>query len=358
MDSSLPPPLPGYASLADIQPLVYVLVLNAAWASVLLAMFFFVIILSTPQIRQTPLFIMNVVAVVFGIVVGFVQVDRMADCILTSEPPANSILQRIPFASFMILPIYIDCILAARLYVVYPRSMTPSRRLILIFIPVVALKVFRSLNGVYFLVRYSQQLDRDPSVWEAFVEVWYETPCFKIEWLAGLADNCWSSTWFLMRLHHDVMKKGSSSEFIATAGSLRRVSNQLQKLFYLALSSFVFPCILNIVSVIICFKGSIFSGRYLPIFETSQYFQIVGVVLATIWVEKERSDQHSEPAYPTSSQPNLPFHATVERTSTCTSNSLPRGPTSHVEGQPGIGGVGIMHPDSLPPAPVEDIALK
>ncbi|KAH8818813.1 hypothetical protein DL96DRAFT_1750092 [Flagelloscypha sp. PMI_526] len=315
MNSSLPPPLQGYARLAAIQPLVYVLVLNAAWASVLVAMFFFMIILSTPQMRRTPLFIMNVIAVVFGTVAGFVQVDRMADSILSSTRPANSVLQRVPFAFFMVLPIYIDCILAVRLYVVYPRSMTPSRRLLLIFIPVVALKVFRAINGVYFLVRYSQHLDRDPSVWEAFVAVWHETPCFKIEWLAGLVDNCWTSTWFLMRLDRDVMKRSSSSDFIATAG-------------------------------------------YMPIFETNQYFQIVGVVLATIWVAKERSDQHSESADPISFRSNLPFHATVERISTCPSDSFPPSPTSHIEGQSDIDGVVVTHPDSLPPAPVDDIPPK
>ncbi|KAH8818818.1 hypothetical protein DL96DRAFT_1560338 [Flagelloscypha sp. PMI_526] len=186
-------PLPGYVSLATIQPLVYILILNAAWASVLVVMLFFAFFFSTPQIRRTPLFVMNVVAVVSGVVAGFVQVDRMAISILSSQRPANSVIHRVPPAFFMVLPIYIDCILAVRLY--------------------------------------AQHLEHDPSVWEAFVAMWHETPCLKIEWLAGLVDNCWTSVWFLLRLNRDVMKKNSSSDPVATN-----------------------------VSVIICYKGSIFSG--------------------------------------------------------------------------------------------------
>jgi hypothetical protein len=67
--------------------------------------------------------------------------------------------------------------------------MTSSSLLALIFTPVIALKVLRIVNAIHYLIRYSQQLERDPSMWEAFVALWNETPCMQMEWIAGLVDN-------------------------------------------------------------------------------------------------------------------------------------------------------------------------
>ncbi|KAH8826383.1 hypothetical protein DL96DRAFT_1281143 [Flagelloscypha sp. PMI_526] len=361
MNSSfpLPSPPPGYVSTAAIQPLVYVLILSAVWSSVLVAIFFFMFFLSTSHIRRSLLFLMNVVAVVSGVVAGFIQVDRMTLGILYPDIPIDNVIQRTPPVLFMILPIYIDCILAVRLYIVYPRSMTSSSLLALIFTPVAVLKVLRIINAVYFFVRYFQHLERDSSIWDAFVAIWFETPCMQIEWIAGLFDNCWASVWFLWRLHRDVMVRGSSSDIVATNGTLRNVSRQLRKLFYIGLSTFVFPSILNIISVIICYKGSIFSDIYTFVFVSNTYFQIIGVQLATIWVSKERSAHRWDLTCPASLHFSLPFHATtVDPRVTWASENPPLGPTSDVEGQGNTQDAVIMQMDSFPPTPIGHIPPK
>ncbi|KAH8818819.1 hypothetical protein DL96DRAFT_372252 [Flagelloscypha sp. PMI_526] len=338
MNSSLPlslsSPSPGYVSLATIQPLVYFLLLSAVWPSMLVAMFFLMFHLSTPQIRRTPLFIMNVVAVVLGVVTGFTQVNRTTLMVLYPTASIDVISQRFPTSVSVVLPIYIDCILAVRLSIVYPRSMTSSLQLAIIFIPETALKILRTISATYYLVRYFQHLDHDPSLSNAFASLMYETPCMQIEWIAGLVDNCWSSVWFLWRLRHDVMKPSSVSDLGATNGTARKISGQLQKLFYLGLSSFVFPCILNIVSVIISYKASIFLNSFAYVFMANFYIQIVGVLLATIWVSKERSAQLSDSACPASLTPSLPFHAaTVDPAGTWMSENLPPGRNCCIEEQ-------------------------
>ncbi|KAH8818938.1 hypothetical protein DL96DRAFT_1622450 [Flagelloscypha sp. PMI_526] len=361
MNSSLPlpSPPPGYVSLAAIQPLVYDLILTAVWSSILVAMFFFMFFLSTPQIRRTPLFLMNVVAVVAGVVAGFIQVDRMTSEILYPNTPIASVIQRLPSVIIRILPTYVDCILAVRLYIVYPRNMTSSPLLALIFTPVIALKVLRIVNAIYYLIRYSQQLERDPSMWDAFVALWNETPCMQIEWIAGLVDNCWASAWLVWRLRCDVMVRGSSSDMVVTNGIINNLSRHLRILFYLGLSSFVFPSLLNIISVIVFYKGSVFSDTYIYIFVTNTYFQVIGVLLATIWVSKERSCRLSDSTYPESLRSSRPFHATtVEPGRTWVSENLPPPPAHHAEGLPRIDGAVIMHLDPLPPTPVDDIPPK
>ncbi|KAH8818821.1 hypothetical protein DL96DRAFT_372265 [Flagelloscypha sp. PMI_526] len=352
MDSSLLPPSSplDYVSIAAIQPLVYCLILNAVWASILVLMFFFMFFLSTSQIRRTALFIMNVVAVVSGMLAGFLHVKSMTMAILHPNTPSSRDIQIIPPVISLILPIYIDCILAARLYIVYPRSLTSPLHLAIIFIPVVALKVLRTANTTYLLIRFSLHLEHDPSLMDAFGAVLSETPCMQIEWISGIVDNCWASVWFLWRLRHDVMRRGPSSDIGLTAGTTARsVSGQLQKLFCLGLSSFVFPCVLNILSVALYYKRSIFVDSYNFVSSTNTNFQIIGVLLATIWVSKERSFRDSDSYEPGTS---LPFHATVDPSRTWGSENLPPGPP-RVEAQPmaNVDGAVIVQLDPLPPAP-------
>ncbi|KAH8824767.1 hypothetical protein DL96DRAFT_1610722, partial [Flagelloscypha sp. PMI_526] len=360
MHSSLPiSPSPlGYVSAAAIRPLVHFLILNAVWSSILVLMFFFMFFLSTSQIRRTTLFIMNMVAVVLGVFAGIFHVDSMTRAILYPNTPSGRGIQIFSPVISMILPIYIDCILSVRLYIVYPRSMTSPLYLAIIFVPVVALKVLRTINATYFLLRFSQHLEHDTSIWEAFVTLLSETPCLQIEWISGLIDNCWASVWFLWRLHHDIMKKNSSNDIGVTNGTARNVSGQLRKLFYLGLSSFLFPCVLDIFSVVIYYQRSLFLDTYNIVFSTNTNFQIIGALLVTIWVSKERSFRDSDSYYPSTS---LPFHATVvDPARTWASENLPPSPPRCVEGQlmTNIDGGVILHLGSPLPTPVEYITAK
>ncbi|KAH8818822.1 hypothetical protein DL96DRAFT_1820209 [Flagelloscypha sp. PMI_526] len=281
-------------------------------------MFFFMFFLSTPQIRRTALFIMNVVAVVSGVFAGFFHVDSMTMAILHPSTPSGRGIQIFPPAISLILPIYIDCILAVRLYIIYPRSMTSSSLLALIFVPVVVLKFLRTINAAYFLLRFSLHLEHDRSMWEAFVTLLSETPCLQIEWIAA-----------------------------STIDTARKVSGQLRNLFYLGLSSFVFPT-----------PGIDSLAAYNIVFSTNTNFQIIGVLLATIWVSKERSLLNSDSYYPSTS---LPFHArTVDPARTWASENLPPSPPHRVEGQPmaHIDGVAIMHLDSHTSTPADCIPTK
>ncbi|KAH8818816.1 hypothetical protein DL96DRAFT_1750099 [Flagelloscypha sp. PMI_526] len=250
----------------------------------LVAMFFLMFYLSTPQIRRTPLFIMNVVAVVLGVVTGFTQVKRTTLMVLYPNTPGDDVSQRIPTAVSVVLPIYVDSILAVRLYIVYPRSMTSSLQLAVIFIPEIALKILRTVSATYYLVRYFQHLDHDPSISKAFAALLYETPCLQIEWIAGLLDN-WDSP-------EDFRSQNSMIE--------ARAINLLAAFVYVFMANF--------------------------------YVQIIGVLLATIWVSKERSAHHSDSAYPASFNSSLSFHAaTVDPARTWASENLPPRRTCRIE---------------------------
>lgn len=207
MSSSIPPPPPGLNYTALIIPNLDVLIINTVWASILIPLLVLLFFLSGPKIRRTPIFIMNVISVTLGIITGLLdvklRVSRTIRCpshctsyipqvlaIAYPEAPFERGIQEAYPGLLMCLPIFMDCILAVRLYVVFPPHMTRRSLLALIFIPVLAMKLARIGNTIYFLVKYKLQLDIDPSQ-NAYATLWETLPCMKIEWLTGLFDN-WS----------------------------------------------------------------------------------------------------------------------------------------------------------------------
>jgi hypothetical protein len=97
-------------------------------------------------------------------------------------------------------------------------------------------------------------------------------------------------------------------------------------------------------------------AAYTYVFITNFYVQIIGVLLATIWISKERSFQYLDPASLGSS---LPFHATtVDPARTYASENTPPSPVNHVEGQPRFDSAVIKNLASLPPIPVDYIHPK
>ena len=87
------------------------------------------------------------------------------------------------------LPVFIDVILAFRLYVVLPRSSTSKRMLCVVFVPLALFKIARLINIGLFMKKLSILLrSNDPSAslgsgFERF------NPNHKIEWFLLVLDN-------------------------------------------------------------------------------------------------------------------------------------------------------------------------
>ncbi|KAJ3993014.1 hypothetical protein F5050DRAFT_1810898 [Lentinula boryana] len=108
--------------------------------------------------------------------------------------------------------------------------------------------------------------------------------------------------------------KGQSREKIS--GRVSSVATQdsgitqLRRLFYLALSSFVFPCIFSLIQVSIVFTNpDFFLAAY--IFVSNLYIEIICVLFATIWAVKARAEldaRFNPGAYPViSTEHNIVF---------------------------------------------------
>ncbi|KAF7332910.1 hypothetical protein MVEN_02396700 [Mycena venus] len=310
--SAIPALPPGVTFIPLIKPALYLLIAGTVWAAVLVPLFCVLLFFSTPQIRRQPIFLMNLFAIVMGLVVGAVNLQIWVSDILS--PPGESFKPRTLLAylgMILFLPLFIDCILAFRLYVVYPPRTTSKVQLAIIFIPIAVLKIARTTNLIIFMVKFAAAIST--SAVADFLILWcgagfpdpggfpykcsggfpdpLHAPWTKIEWILQVFDNCYASGFFLWKVWIGHRKAKASG--IVHSRSTGSSADKLKSLFYLALSCFVFPCMFSIAQVILTFRNhDFFLGAY--VFVNNIYIEIVGVLLATIWATKGRSENTAD----------------------------------------------------------------
>ncbi|KAF9467439.1 hypothetical protein BDZ94DRAFT_1280433 [Collybia nuda] len=149
---SIPPPPPGFTYIALVTPCLKLLMIGAVWAAALVPLLVQLLFLSNSNVRRQPIFLMNAFSVTMGIVVGIMNIKIYATLILApaDDFPTRTLLAYLGMILF--LPVFMDCILAFRLYVVYPPRTTPKTQLAAIFIPIIIFKIVRTANLIVFMV--------------------------------------------------------------------------------------------------------------------------------------------------------------------------------------------------------------
>ncbi|KAF4580574.1 hypothetical protein EYR38_003173 [Pleurotus pulmonarius] len=237
--------------------------------------------LSTPSLRRQPIFIMNLLSVATGVAYGFVLAINV---IRHPEQPFDTNAVIFVIAGALVLPLFIDVILAFRLYVVLPRRTTSILMLCVVFVPLAVFKVARLTNDVLFMIKFANILYKGGPATNlsAFEHV---NPYHKIEWCLLVVDNCYASAFFLWRI-------GMGSRAVKSSGIVSHAKDTLTRLFYLGAASFVLPCMLGVGQLIFAFRGS---GGYdgIYIFLVNVYVEIICSLVATLWAAQSRlSDQH------------------------------------------------------------------
>ncbi|KAF9263825.1 hypothetical protein L218DRAFT_1032641 [Marasmius fiardii PR-910] len=172
---------PLQAYLVEFTPSLRLLILGTAWAAALVPLLVLLFWLSTPTIRRQPIFIMNVLTVTMGIVIGIINIQIHVSQILTSTEPKSKTLLAYLGMIFM-MPVLMDCMLAYRLTAVYPRQITSNVVLTIVFVPIVTVKIARLTNITIFMVILSHG-----GVY--FRSLWAHAPYVKIEWIFQVVDN-------------------------------------------------------------------------------------------------------------------------------------------------------------------------
>ncbi|RPD76870.1 hypothetical protein L226DRAFT_459885 [Lentinus tigrinus ALCF2SS1-7] len=316
---SLPPVPPAIQSLLTSN--VNLLVIETVFPTLLVPIAFGLFLFSTPELRKKPVFILNIFAIVLGLLLGSIAIYCQAGAASGKLAPTEFIT--VQTCLYFLIPICVQSILLVRIVAVYPPYTLSWTRKILIYGTLGAIMVARIIN-VSFSFHKINEAARRLRDWEAVGHIAWVLPNSRVEWFLQLFYDVIASMLFLLRLRHGNVFKAKvyTDNGIVTTGSY---TARLRALFWLALSNFVLPVIFNIALLIMVYTG-VDDIRGADVVMVNPYMEIVGVLLATLvcssgtqWgnveIHPAREDPVSLEHCPTESLPSIKFAASNGLTS-------------------------------------------
>ncbi|KAI6102443.1 hypothetical protein EDD16DRAFT_1646387 [Pisolithus croceorrhizus] len=168
-------------------------------------------------------------------------------------------------------PLLYDSILLTRLFALYPLSSTPLNTLLKIFAFPLCVKCTRVVVLTLFLNEYIRSAKVE-GLAQGATTTWFRNPNLITEWTMQIADNLYSVSFFLYKLH-------VRTRLVKRA---RGIAERIHQIFYIAVANFVFPLIVNVALIIsIMTDPSMTTGASLVLI--NNYVTIMGVMCATLW---------------------------------------------------------------------------
>ncbi|KAI6098525.1 hypothetical protein F5141DRAFT_1253516 [Pisolithus sp. B1] len=250
-------------------------VANTAFSASLFTLCVVLLALSTKQSRRHVVFRLNVFAIclvlTMGILVGFNDGKVILGQVYWL--PQSNLTAGVAFA--VLPPLLCDSILLARLFALYPLSITRPATLLKIFIFPFCIKCARVVVLAHYLVNLVTLDSSNP----------FHDPYLTAEWMMQAADNIYSVGFFLhsLRVRTGLMKCGGMSTCI-------------RQIFYISVANFVFPLMFNIVLIICVMADQSFGNFGGLLLLINNYVTVMGVLCATVWFSRlEQVRTRNEP---------------------------------------------------------------
>ncbi|KAF8479924.1 hypothetical protein JB92DRAFT_3149395 [Gautieria morchelliformis] len=304
--SLLPPPPPdGLNYIASLRPCVTLLMIGTVFSTVLVCMLIAMLLFSNPATHHELSFILNVVSLLLGICLGFMNGYLEIHTMLSPLVP----IVRATFMADSVInalgPILVEFILFTRLLVIIPYRMTPHAEFFGVMSFPVLVKIARIVNvSVYF-----KKLDtaaRGPTPVQSGTALFATVPNIKVEWILQLLDNMYTSGLFLTRLrrHQRTISNASLDRHSS-------IAKKFQSLFLISLSNFVFPVLLSLVQLILYF-GKVDPITVVYVQQINYFVSTIGVVFATVWARgnhwAKNNLQSTMPMHELSTGPDSSFN--------------------------------------------------
>ncbi|RDX48915.1 hypothetical protein OH76DRAFT_1404104 [Lentinus brumalis] len=264
-----------------VDPALNLLLIGTVWSSFLvpiaIALFFF----SDARMRRQPIFILNTCAIGLGLAVGAINIYNITRSISgrNVDPSITTVLT----ALWFLTPISVQAILLFRVVAAYPPRLLNWNRRFLIYGPFIVLLIARLINASICVAKIAQGVHTLANTFLASQLEW-DLPYPKVEWFLQLFYDTYASTLFLLRLGEGrkVEARLGGDDTVTTDVSRNSYAERLRTLFWIAVSNFVFPVMLNIAQIIFIFRDRNFiHGTYITM--VNNYVEIIGVLLATLW---------------------------------------------------------------------------
>lgn len=251
-----------------------------------IALFYF----SNRYSRRTPIFILNIIAIILAFFAG-VMIDALAIHAILSPTDSWPLGLNISIGILGIFQcILVDLILLLRLISLHPpRHLGLPRFSLLIALPVL-LKIARIANLIV-LTKQMADASRGPQGTQKMAALWMSTPCLKIDWTAQVVDNTYASVAFLWSVRIRLSnRQGVTSDILPGRTTF---AMRLRMISRIAATNFLVPTLFSIAQIIIVYLG-VNTGTVNNIVLVNTMITVFGAVFATVWVGKERRQDEED----------------------------------------------------------------
>ncbi|KAI1795281.1 hypothetical protein LXA43DRAFT_939146 [Ganoderma leucocontextum] len=278
----LPFPAAALQPIIDgIEGPVNALLLNTIWCSFLIPIII-ALLLSNSRNWKTPVFIMNVCAVVLGLTFGVITIYFQKRSI-TLNPVGPRLLLAVTCLYFFV-PISTQSILLVRVIAVYPPRGISRAQQLLIYGTFTTIQTTRLVNAIIDFVKTAWMIENTTNFVMAEQAAW-RLPYVKVEFILQLVYDVFASSLFLLRLHEGgaLRTKQVGQPSIFTSGECGNTyASRLRGLFWIAVFNFVFPVILNVAVITFLFRDPN-PEHGVNVMVVNIYVDIICVLLATVW---------------------------------------------------------------------------
>jgi len=253
------------------------------FSAILVPLLILLFVLSTRRTRRGPIFILNVLAVILGIVVGVLCGHLTITSILSPFAGINSTEDLVYNILYIWMPWLVETVLLFRVVAIYRLSRSRLAMAVILAFPV-AVKAARAGLIIHFLIKWHQQTFRGGVVNQFNTTNDLNTATVKVSWILELVDNMYISSLFLWRLGVDghLFNGGRNTVVEFKYSGTASFTSRLQTLFWIASTNFIFPLIFGLCQIVILFIGkNILLAASIEM--ANVYLAIVSTALATVW---------------------------------------------------------------------------
>ncbi|TFK83129.1 hypothetical protein K466DRAFT_272969 [Polyporus arcularius HHB13444] len=274
-------PLPA-ALQAEFDAIVNVLIVETVFPTVLIPLAICLFMFTKPEIQRKPIFILNVLSIMLGLVFGGIAIATMF-LTVSGHYVAPAWITALTGLYFFI-PLTVQCILFVRIFAVYPPRTTSRWLAVPIYGTLFAMTAARVVNISIALKKLDDAGRVSPNAW-AVATAGRNIPSLMVELSMALVYDTITSSLFLFRLRQGgALRTRNEHDLVSSVGGRMSYPARLRALFWIAATNFVVPVIFNIVLLILVHNetdGNI--ATVIAVISVNVYVQIVSGLLATLW---------------------------------------------------------------------------
>ncbi|KAF9040442.1 hypothetical protein BDZ89DRAFT_1035087 [Hymenopellis radicata] len=280
-----------------IRPAIGFMLISAVFSAFLVPLFFMLLSMSTASSRKRPIFIINTLSILLGLVLGILSIHLSVTGILNPLVQSNAKEVFAYGVFFVWLPWITEFVLIFRVLVVYS-SYSRTRLGMIIAFPVV-MKLARAGIFIHFLVLWNQ-LTATSTVQQYLIAEGLPRWIHECGWILELFDNMYISALFLWQLASQGHIFNGQSVGRHSDGGKYSVTNQLRTLFWIASTNLIFPIIFGVIEIAFLFQPQLQLTASM-IYSANIYVSVVSTVFASVWASTSpfrdtAALQHDQPA--------------------------------------------------------------